>query len=199
MQINISEIISTDYKVQTFNPEIEMEVFCLDGERYNFIRKSPVELRAQNEGHSVVNLSGHVDVTIDIPCSRCLTSVPTRLAFDFSQKVDFEKLKAEQLDDLDETSFMEESSLDVDRFVYNEILMRFPMKTLCREDCKGLCLKCGKNLNEGECGCDRASLDQECQLSGIFLIILRRCKPCLFVQRINLLKQGETAVEQTGR
>ena len=44
-------------------------------------------------------------------------------------------------------------------FVYNEILMRFPMKTLCREDCKGLCLKCGKNLNEGECGCDRASLD----------------------------------------
>ena len=67
-----------------------------------------------------MNLSGHVDVTIDIPCSRCLTSVPTRLAFDFSQKVDFEKLKAEQLDDLDETSFMEESSLDVDRFVYNE-------------------------------------------------------------------------------
>ena len=54
MRINISEIISTDYKVQTFNPEIEMEVFCLDGERYNFIRKSPVELKAQNEGHSVV-------------------------------------------------------------------------------------------------------------------------------------------------
>ena len=191
MQINISEIISTDYKVQTFNPEIEMEVFCLDGERYNFIRKSPVELKAQNEGHSVVNLSGHVDVTIDIPCSRCLTSVPTRLAFDFSQKVDFEKLKAEQLDDLDETSFMEESSLDVDRFVYNEILMRFPMKTLCREDCKGLCLKCGKNLNEGECGCDRASLDPR--------IILRRCKPCLFVQRINHQKLEETAVELTGR
>ena len=32
MQINISEIISTDYKVQTFNPEIEMEAFCLDGQ-----------------------------------------------------------------------------------------------------------------------------------------------------------------------
>ena len=145
MQINISEIISTDYKVQTFNPEIEMEAFCLDGERYNFIRKSPVELKAQNEGHSVVNFSGHVDVTIDIPCSRCLTSVPTRLAFDFSQKVDFEKLKAEQL--------------DVDRLVYLEVLMSWPLKVLCREDCKGLCLKCGKNLNEGECGCDRASLD----------------------------------------
>ena len=159
MQINISEIISTDYKVQTFSPEIEMEAFCLDGEHYEFIRKSPVELKAQNEGHSVVNFSGHVDVTIDIPCSRCLTSVPTRLDFDFSQKVDFEKLKAEQLDDLDETSFMEESSLDVDRFVYNEILMRFPMKTICREDCKGLCNVCGQNLNTGSCNCEDTGLD----------------------------------------
>ena len=98
MQINISEIISTDYKVQRFSPEIEMEAFCSDGERYEFIRKSPVELKAQNEGHSVVNFSGHVDVTIDRPCSRCLTSVPTRLDFDFSQKVDFEKLKAYEPD-----------------------------------------------------------------------------------------------------
>lgn len=159
MQINISEIISTDHKKQEFRPEIEMPVFSLDGECYDFIRKEPVVLTVQNEGNSVVSFSGHVDVTIDIPCSRCLASVPTRLDFDFSQKIDFRKVQEEQLDDLDETSFMEESSLDVDRFVYNEILIRFPMKTLCSEDCKGLCFKCGKNLNEGECGCDRASLD----------------------------------------
>ena len=159
MQINISEIISTDHKKQEFRPGIEMPVFSLDGECYDFIRKEPVVLTVQNEGNSVVSFSGHVDVTIDIPCSRCLASVPTRLDFDFSQKIDFRKVQEEQLDDLDETSFMEESFLDVDRFVYNEILIRFPMKTLCSEDCKGLCFKCGKNLNEGECGCDRTSLD----------------------------------------
>ena len=173
MQINISEIISTDYKVQTFNPEIEMEVFCLDGERYNFIRKSPVELKAQNEGHSVVNLSGHVDVTIDIPCSRCLTSVPTRLAFDFSQKVDFEKLKAEQLDDLDETSFMEESSLDVDRFVYNEILMRFPMKTLCREDSS----KARRDSRRANWKMSVPSLSK-CSKCGALVMPHRVCKAC---------------------
>ena len=45
MQINISEIISTDYKITNVCPEIEMEVFCLDGERYNFYRKSPGGLK----------------------------------------------------------------------------------------------------------------------------------------------------------
>lgn len=159
MQINISEIISTNYKVQVYKPEIELQTFCLEGDCYDFIHKEPVELTIQNEGNSVVRFSGRVDVTVDIPCSRCLTSVPTRIAFDFDHKVDFRKVQEEQMDDLDETSFMEESLLDVDRFVYDEILIRFPMKTLCKDDCRGLCFQCGKNLNEGDCGCDRASLD----------------------------------------
>ena len=33
------------------------------------------------------------------------------------------------------------------------------MKTLCREDCRGICRKCGRNLNEGDCGCDTVELD----------------------------------------
>jgi uncharacterized protein len=159
MQINISEIISTNFKKQEYKPELALPSYYFEGEHYEFIEKQPVILTVQNEGNSVVHFSGRVDVTLDIPCSRCLTSVPTKIAFDFDRKIDFNKVKEEQMDDLDETSFMEESSLDVDRFVYNEILIRFPMKTLCREDCKGLCFQCGKNLNEGECGCDRASLD----------------------------------------
>ena len=50
-------------------------------------------------------------------------------------------------------------NLDVDKLVFGEILLLIPGKTLCKEDCKGLCLRCGANLNEGECGCDRESLD----------------------------------------
>ena len=117
-----------------------MEAFCLDGGHYNFIRKSPVELKAQNEDHSVVNLSGHVVFNPIYRAADVLTSVPTRLAFDFSPEVDFEA-ESGQLDNLDETSFMEESSLDVDRFVYNEILMHDEdtLKTV-----RGLCLKCGR-------------------------------------------------------
>ena len=44
--------------------------------------------------------------------------------------------------------------LDTEILIYNELLMSLPMKVLCKETCKGLCPVCGKNRNDGECGCD---------------------------------------------
>ena len=49
--------------------------------------------------------------------------------------------------------------LDVDEFVYSEVILDLPSKHLCREDCKGICFKCGKNLNDGECGCSTKEVD----------------------------------------
>ena len=96
---------------------------------------------------------------MDIPCDRCLTGVPTDFDFEIHKELDLNESDEDRIRELDETSYVEHSSLDVDLMVYNEMLIRFPMKTLCKEDCKGLCLKCGQNLNLGECGCDRQSLD----------------------------------------
>lgn len=160
MLINISELLSTDFKKEIFTSEIEFKTFDLDGESYEFLEKNPVHMTVENEGKSKLHFFGDVDVTFDIPCARCLSSVPTRIAFDFDTRYDFAGNTEESLDESDEyTSFIEENSLDVDKFVYNEILIHFPMKVLCKDDCLGLCLKCGRNLNEGECGCDRESLD----------------------------------------
>lgn len=44
--------------------------------------------------------------------------------------------------------------LDTDALLRDDILLELPSKFLCKESCKGLCPKCGKNLNEGDCGCD---------------------------------------------
>ena len=40
------------------------------------------------------------------------------------------------------------------------VQLAIPMKKLCKEDCNGLCLKCGKNLNEGSCNCKTKEIDQ---------------------------------------
>ena len=45
--------------------------------------------------------------------------------------------------------------LDVDKLIYGEILVNWPMKVLCKEDCKGVCQFCGANLNEGQCSCKK--------------------------------------------
>ena len=49
---------------------------------------------------------------------------------------------------------MEGYQLKVDDLIYSDIVLNWPMKILCREDCKGICRICGKDLNTGECGCD---------------------------------------------
>lgn len=44
-------------------------------------------------------------------------------------------------------------SVDLDPDIREELVLDFPMKPLCRTDCKGLCPKCGENINEGKCKC----------------------------------------------
>ena len=58
-----------------------------------------------------------------------------------------------------EKDYIDGYNLDADKLLFSELLVSMPGKTLCKEDCKGLCLKCGTNLNIKECGCDREVLD----------------------------------------
>ena len=78
---------------------------------------------------------------------------------DFDKELDMNKSMEEKIEELDEECFIVENSLDVDALIHNEILINLPMKVLCKEDCKGICKKCGMNLNMGSCKCDQTELD----------------------------------------
>ena len=45
--------------------------------------------------------------------------------------------------------------------IQQQVVMAFPLKPLCREKCKGLCPKCGANLNAGDCGCDNTGFNNK--------------------------------------
>ena len=94
-----------------------------------------------------------------IPCDRCLTEVDVPIEVSFSKEVDMKQSAEGRIDDLDETDFINGYNLDTDKLVYGELLVNWPMKILCKPDCKGICRKCGKNLNDGPCGCDTVELD----------------------------------------
>ncbi|MCA1828791.1 MAG: DUF177 domain-containing protein [Myxococcales bacterium] len=64
----------------------------------------------------------------------------------------------------------EGKEIDLKPAVREQILLQIPGSPLCGEDCKGLCPRCGKDLNEGDCGCDRTALDPRwAALKGIQL------------------------------
>ena len=91
-------------------------------------------------------------------CSR--VDVYKRQSFDceldFGREFEVQDGQEESLDD---EPFMKGYNLDVDQLVCNELLLSLPMKVLCREDCKGICNRCGTNLNLRTCTCDTRSLD----------------------------------------
>jgi len=94
-------------------------------------------------------------------CARCLTSVEGTFALDFDRTVAAEgSISEEQLEEMDDAYVMiRDGKLDVDEPLREELLMCFPMRLLCEEDCPGLCPKCGKPRREGACGCPEKEID----------------------------------------
>lgn len=159
MLISLSETMSTKGKVEKVSVPIEMESFDYQGIAYKFSRKEPVNLTISNLGNRVVLIEGNIDVSLTMFCSRCLKELEYPMKLDFNKEIDFNLTAEERADDLDETNYIVGYNLDVDIMVYDEILIAFPMKLLCSEDCKGLCKNCGANLNETTCDCDNAEYD----------------------------------------
>ena len=94
-------------------------------------------------------------------CARCLEPVEGVFALDFERTVAAEgTISEEQLEENDDAYVMiRDGKLDVDEALREELLVCFPMRLLCDEDCPGLCPKCGKPKKEGDCGCPEKEID----------------------------------------
>jgi len=90
---------------------------------------------------NAVNVDLSLSGSMSALCSRCLNE------FEIPLK---KKLRLNYQADRDHPT------IDLDPEIREEIIVGYPLKPLCREDCQGLCPKCGKNLNEGGCSCARS-------------------------------------------
>ena len=146
MQIHLSDITDSEGKIIQFSSEVELDKISFQMGEFPILDRSPVELRIANTGNKVLELTGKGSLTVGIPCDRCLEQVSVTIPYDITGM-----------------------DLDVDRLVYLEVLMSWPLKVLCKEDCKGICSRCGKNLNEGPCGCAEEPKDPRmAAISDIF-------------------------------
>lgn len=105
--------------------------------------------------NNCMSLSCRVTARYRTVCDRCLDDIDGVLEFDVEKTVSIEAPPEGLEDDpiYDEVVFVNESSLDIDPALTEEIALRLPTYHLCSEDCPGLCPKCGKKLTEGGCEC----------------------------------------------
>ncbi len=155
MLINLTELFSLDGKEKAYTLDIEMDVFQAPDGAYPIVSKCPLTLKMKNLGGKKFLMEGRAELTLAIPCSRCLEPVDSLFELDICQELDLSMQQEDSEKGLDEQPYVIGFHLDVDQLIGNELLLNLPMKTLCREDCKGICNRCGTNLNYGSCSCDR--------------------------------------------
>lgn len=145
MLVDISNIIKTKgSKDFSFNePLMDIE----DSVKLEF-REDPVVTGTVTADEHEALVKGHLSGVIKEKCSRCLDDI------EYPLEVDFEGTFAEK-ENLQEDIYGYTSSvIIIDRMVLDAISLELPGQYLCREDCKGLCPKCGVNRNREKCNCD---------------------------------------------
>ena len=153
MLVNLTDVFSSVEKVVKKEFSWDMDTFTYSGDKYSVIFKEPVSMTFTNLSVGKVLVEGSGRFQFGLNCDRCLKTVPYEMDLQFSYEV-FSPDNLGELEEDDEQNFMEGYELNVVNLVNNEILMSWPMKVLCKPQCKGICTVCGKDLNTGECGCD---------------------------------------------
>ncbi len=172
MILDLNAVCSNADTEEDREVHIDMDTFSSKMGVFPIIKKEPFKLHLASVDSRRLMIQGELDITVSISCDRCLTEVPTKLhlsidkdlplpepAADGVKKPGEKESVSEDDDNLEQLEYMDGCQLDVDRLVYGEILLVWPMKVLCKDDCRGICIKCGANRNEVDCGCDQTIPD----------------------------------------
>src|SRR5699024_599136 len=159
MLINLSDVLSDQHKTVEETVPLTMDVIRLKSGDYPVVSSEPAHVRAEYIKGKELSIQADTRLTVVIPCDRCLDDVKHEFVINSTKHVDLGLSDAELTEELDESNFIDGYHLDVDKMLFKDILSGWPEKVLCREDCKGLCPVCGRNLNTGSCDCEDPGLD----------------------------------------
>ncbi|MBN2026173.1 MAG: DUF177 domain-containing protein [Actinobacteria bacterium] len=115
-----------------------------------------------------VRVKGVIQGSVSMDCTRCLEGYRQELEIavdEFFRRPglsmvtgDGRRVTGAGVQEEDEY-VIDEGTIDLNLLVNDAVMLSLPIKHLCDEGCKGLCQACGKNLNQGECGCIQESID----------------------------------------
>ncbi len=161
MQIDLSELtVANDTRKECKVP-IDAAVFSFQKEEYP-VEEGYAVLRMHHTSDRQIEIEADVRIVLGMVCSRCATALsePFDLTasclLDLNKKSDEKPMDPEEENEEDDAyvdCVINNRFLDVDAFAFETLSENMPFAVYCKEDCKGLCPVCGKNLNEGDCGC----------------------------------------------
>ncbi len=130
--------------------------------------KGRAELIKEHHGGKVIvpniRLIGEFAGDFESNCARCLEPVPAHVErqFDLIYRPLGSDRRADEVSITEaetEIGYYQGEGMELADSLREQVLLALPIRFVCREDCKGICPGCGKNLNEGSCGCVQKMTD----------------------------------------
>ena len=151
MLLSLNKIIETPGATVPFSTSVDLSDLCY-GVSYPVSEPVRAEGQVRNTA-GVLVMTGSVETTIHGTCDRCASDFDREIHFPIDVVLVTELTNEENED---EWVFpLEGDSADLDDIVRTVFVLNLDSKLLCKEDCKGLCHRCGKNLNDGPCNCQK--------------------------------------------
>lgn len=115
-------------------------------------------------------INADINYKYETKCDRCFETTIKEITTSLSAKLEDFGNQYEDNESDDDIIFYKKGILDLDEYILMEVASSLPMKTLCDEDCKGLCPTCGTDLNKESCTCQDDYIDPRFeQLKDFFL------------------------------
>ena len=147
MRLDLRSVINTPDAKKAFQLEVDLS-------QLDFFGQAPITRPVQAEGRvtnhaGALMLEGTARSVLDLHCDRC------GKPFSREKIVPLDCLVAHELEDEehDEIVLLDGTELDLDEVVTTAYVLAMDIKHLCSDDCKGLCFKCGVDLNVEPCRC----------------------------------------------
>ena len=151
MLLGLSKIIDCPGASVPFSTSVDLSDLCF-GVSYPVSEPVKAEGMVRNTA-GVLVMTGAITTCIHGTCDRCANTFDREIKLPINVVLVTEMANEENED---EWVFpLEGDSADLDDIVRTVFVLNLDSKLLCKEDCKGLCHRCGKNLNDGPCNCQK--------------------------------------------
>ena len=151
MLLGLSKIIDCPGASVPFSTSVDLSDLCF-GVSYPVSEPVKAEGMVRNTA-GVLVMTGEINTCIHGTCDRCATAFDREINLPINVVLVTEMANEENED---EWVFpLEGDSADLDDIVRTVFVLNLDSKLLCKEDCEGLCHRCGKNLNDGPCNCQK--------------------------------------------
>ncbi|HHW02914.1 MAG TPA: DUF177 domain-containing protein [Thermoanaerobacterales bacterium] len=155
MRLSLARVKQSEGNVLDFRFEEDIKQIRVKRDDLNFAGPVVVEGQVENIGDRILEVRGSIKTCVEDYCYRCLTKTQVELNVSFCLK--FSDIPIES--DEEEIILFSGDEIELRPYILNEIVLNWPGQILCKPDCRGICPRCGANLNTTECDCKDEEID----------------------------------------